>query len=370
MADAGGSEPRGSQVDTGTRRRCYLRPAHPKQRLDVLADATIGDVKHRGDMVHEELDEVARLDHAVRSAQAAVAERGSVAQRVDHARADRERRAAQLEVTEQLIAIDDADGSGVSGLMRRLFSKRDDLTRAEQNREAASLQAQVLRGELRAIDETIDRLEQRATALAGAEYALATALAHRVEHARAHANEETRARLIELGALDERVALQRRDTQEAIRAGEQTQQAFVAVQSAAATTRSVQRGAIAAMQVSNHIGLGLVPIGIAHDGMRAPLASAQQAMLQFQRECRDVAHGIPLDDIELPPLPGLVSLIARDMFVNDSVDDVTAEIDHLSSYVVSCVLELRARDRQLQRAHDALVAEELSLVSPSRDRIL
>ncbi len=318
------------------------------------------------------------LEERLALARAARREQQWVTQRLTDAGADRERVTAQLEATAVLVASEAADvdrlANGVGGFFRRLFAGRADLSNEQRELAAATLQHEALTDEQRAIDVDLAQLAARATVVRDADARYAAVLAE-VEAKVAHGGPHTR-QLAALAETDGQLRAAHREVQEAIAAGRAAHAALVEVQQAVRSSQTASFASDQGSLLARDLGFGALTATavdlsehVVHDGLRTMIAAAQRAMSTFQRECKDVAPVI--DGIDVTPLPGLISMVARDLVWTTSyaIDDVGAEIELLSSYVATSTMELRGREQQLQRALAGLVSQRAAVLDPDRERL-
>ncbi len=321
------------------------------------------------------------IEERLAAARAARKEQAWVAQRLADARADRQRVSTHLEATKVLVASEQADvdrlARGVGGLFRRVFAGRDDLTREQRELAAAKLQHEALEDERRAIDADISQLEQRAAAVAGADAKYQAVLAE-VETRVAAGDPELREDLIALAETDGKVRAARRELAEAVAAGRAAHDALVLVQQAVSSSRRAQLASDHGSMLADDLGVGLLSstaIDLSeqavHEGLRAQIAAAQHALLTFQRECKDVARDAGIEGVNLSPMPGLAGMVARDLVWSTqyAIDDVGAEVELLSSYVATTTMELRARDRELQKGQADVLEMRAAILDPARERL-
>jgi hypothetical protein len=318
------------------------------------------------------------VEERLAAARSAVREREVVARRLAESRQDANRVRTHLAVTADLVANEQSDvdrlEKGVGGMFRRIFTSREDLTREQKELQAAKLQHDALADELRAIEVDIAQLEQRAVAVAQADAQYATVLAE-VE-ARAGAAGPHASKLAALAETSGRLRAGRKELDEAITSGIAAHDALVAVQLAVSSSRRATYGSDLGSSIANDFGASFgtslaidMSEHVVHEGLRRELAKAQHAMTVFQRECKDVVPTI--DGITVTPLPGVISMIARDFVwsTQPTIDDVGAEIDLLSSYVATSTMELRGRIAQLDQAASDIAADRAALLDPTRDRL-
>gem|GEM_PF-2937993 len=297
-----------------------------------------------------------------------------MAQRLIEARADRERVAAQVEAIGELVASEHADVErltrGVGGFFRRLVASRGELTTEQQELAAARLQHEALLDEQRAIDVDLAQLDERAARLRGAATKYAAVLAE-LEAAISSGSPHA-ARLGALADTDGRLRSARRELDEAIAAGRAAHDALLAVQLAVTSSWRAAYGSDVASSLADGL-LGSVAVDLSehvvHEGLRTQLATAQHALLGFQRECKDVAHDAAIDGVSLTPLPSLTAMIARDLLwtTTTRIDDVGAEVEMMASWVASTTMELRGRIPAIEHAAAAVAVERAALLDQASD---
>lgn len=320
------------------------------------------------------------LEARLAAARADQREQVWVARRIADAEADRARLAPQIAAVGDLVASEKADVDrlehGVGGFFRRLFAGKAELTQEQQELAAARLQHEALLDEQHAIDADLAQLAARATAVRGADARYAAVLAEmeaKVAQGGPHARQ-----LAALADSDGRIRAARRELDEAIAAGRAAHDALVAVHGAVGRSRSAAYGSDLGSSLVDDLGGDLVSSlavdlseHVVHDGLRAQIATAQHALLGFQRECRDVADDAGVDGVQLTPLPGLMAMVARDLVGTTAprIDDVGAEVELLMSYVATTTMELRSRLPELARAATDVAAQRAALLDPEHERL-
>ena len=321
------------------------------------------------------------LDERLAVARAATKERTWVTQRIADARADRERIAAQLVVSAELLASEKADvdrlASGVGGFFRRVVTSRGELPREQQELAAARLQHEALTDELEAIDVDLAQLATRAAAVKDADAQYQQALVEVEAKVKQGGSPHTE-QLADLAQVDGQLRAARRELAEAVAAGRAAHDALMAVQQALTSSRRASYASDLGSSFASDLGADLVTATavdlsehVVHDGLRTQLAAAQRAMATFQRECRDVANDAGIDGVDVTPLPGLAAFVVRDLLWTTAhvIDDVGAEVEMLSSYVATTTMELRGRDRELESGLADVVAQRAAILDPGRERL-
>ncbi len=302
------------------------------------------------------------LPNRLAETRAAMAELARVARRLTDARAERTRLAEHLSAMEVVLRSEQADVDrfrGVGGFFRKLVGGGGELSLEEHELVAAKLQHDALVHEQHATALDIAQLEQR-HAKASAASAGYVALLAEAEAGLRGTSSPHGAVLARLAEADARVRIARRDVADAITAGLAAQDQFVAVQALAAEVRGLQRA-----DSDHDVGFGALSVaGALREKLRSTLSAAQHALAVFQRECRDVAPVV--EGIAVTPLPNLHVLVAQAFLftTRHHVDNVSGELDLLSSYVVNTTLELRGRDQQLQQAGAGILAERAAILDP------
>jgi hypothetical protein len=293
------------------------------------------------------------LEERLAAARAARKEKEWVAQRLADARGDRERIAPQLEVAGQLVA---------------MASDKRERAAAVENQEA-------LKEELHAIDADLAQLTQRAATVANADAAYQAVLAE-VEKARGAGEFTEDLQLI--AESDGKLRAARRELAEAVAAGRAAHDALMLVKQAvsrsmAASYASDQGSLLASDLGASFLTSTAVDLSehLVHEGLRSEVAAAQHAMTRFQRECRDVAGDAGIEGVNVTPMPGLASMVVRDLVWSTqyAIADIGAEADLLSSYVATTTMELRGRDRELEKGLADMLEMRAAILDPARERL-
>lgn len=324
------------------------------------------------------------LDDRIALARENKREKDYVARRRVDVEKDRTRVSAQLEVMKEMLANEQADvdrlEKGVGGFFRRLAASRDDLTREQKELEAAKLQHQALVDELEAIEADATQLSRRASAVENADAVYEALLAEKAGTVRSP-------QLDALAEMEGRIRGMRKEIAEAVTAGRAAHAAISTIQQAASSNNTQAWGARRGTELGGALlggafgdtlagGLAGITAGdvastAVRESLRADLGAAQHALVAFQRECRDVTPEAGITGVELTPMPGLATLLVREVLWSNAgmVEDIEAEMALIGNHVAQTVMELRGRDEQLQRALADLTTQRAAVLDPQRERL-
>lgn len=262
--------------------------------------------------------------------------------RIAAARADRERVATQLSISERARDYEQADVDrltmGLLAGLRRLLRDRTDLTREQQELAAAQVVAEAVAEELRAIDVDLEQLAARAAPLRDANARYAEALAELEVAARSRG--ELHAELDALNATHADLSATRREIGEVARLGVQLGKDLKEL---VLIARTLVPGN---PQFDDGPGLLEWLTGEVSD-LRRDLARTRgvitHGMQVFERACRKLASTREID-LPFPPPP------VPDGLESGSIDLAVDETSRISTMVGVVLAALRAHDTTLATA--------------------